>query len=182
MLRKKKGLTPFQRHAARWGGCTECLLRKNRARVVLARGSIPCDVLFVGEAPGDSEDVVGVPFIGPAGRLLDHVIEQAGLGDHRLALTNLVCCVPKDSGNIKGEPPKDAILACRPRLEDFISICGPRLIICVGSLSQRWTPDDGTPMVGIIHPAAILRMDASQRPLAIKRCVVTVADAITTYQ
>lgn len=67
----------FSSHVERWRDCEGCSLSSRRSRVVLYRGKIPCDVLLVGEAPGDSEDVVGVPFVGPAGRLLDAMIAES---------------------------------------------------------------------------------------------------------
>lgn len=179
---RTKRFSVFQQHTTKWRDCDRCLLSKCRNRIVMARGRIPAQILFVGEAPGDSEDVVGLPFVGPAGRLLDHVIERSLDGQYDYAITNLVCCLPKDVSNAKGEPPKEAITACRPRLLEFIGICKPRLIVTVGLLAQKHTPNlEGVARVGITHPAAILRMDASQQPLAIKRCVVAVEDAIANY-
>lgn len=67
----------YSSHVERWKDCEGCSLRDRRTRVVLYRGKIPCDVLFIGEAPGESEDVVGVPFVGPAGKLLDAMIQEA---------------------------------------------------------------------------------------------------------
>lgn len=172
----------FREHVDRWKDCRLCQLCEKRKRVVIARGSVPADVLFIGEAPGDSEDVVGMPFVGPAGRLLDDII-VASMGDEQdYAMTNLVCCIPKDAGNAKGEPPKDAILACRPRLLEFVDICHPKIIVRVGQLSQRWVPQvDDVPQTAITHPAAILRMEPVQKPLAIKRCVVAIRDAVDAY-
>jgi DNA polymerase len=174
--------TQYDNHKTKWIDCQECLLCKCRTNVVIARGKIPSDILFIGEAPGDSEDVIGKPFVGPAGRLLDHIIEQSLDGQHDYTMTNIVCCIPKDVGNAKGEPPKEAILACRPRLLEFIEICQPKLIVTVGLLSSKFLPIlDNIRKIGITHPAAILRMDASQQSLAIKRCVVAVEDAVAAY-
>lgn len=170
-------MTLFQSHCERWRNCQACLLCRSRNRVVLARGKIPAEVLFVGEAPGDSEDVVGKPFVGPAGRLLDYIVNRALDGQHDYAMTNLVCCIPKDSGNSKGEPPKEAILTCKPRLTEFIDICSSKVVIAVGLLAQRHLPAEIL-TASILHPAAILRMDVSQQSLAIKRCIVTVEDAV----
>jgi uracil-DNA glycosylase len=97
-------VTPFQLHVNRWGDCQQCELHRVRHKVVLARGRVPCDVLFIGEAPGASEDVLGLPFVGPAGHMLDYIIERS-IGEHnelrkekglpglRVAMTNLVCCM-----------------------------------------------------------------------------------------
>jgi len=175
-------MTPYQQHVSRWKNCCKCLLHEHRHKVVIARGKVPAEILFLGEAPGDSEDVIGLPFTGPAGKLLDHIIKLGLDGQYDYAITNLVCCIPKDASNSKGEPPKESIIACRPRLTEFIDLCHPRLIIAVGTLSQRNCPTvDGVARANILHPAAILRMDASQQSLAIKRCIVTVESAAATY-
>ena len=70
-------MTPYIKHREKWKDCTRCLLHEHRRKIVLCRGKIPADVLFVGEAPGESEDVLGSPFVGPAAQLLDSLIEQA---------------------------------------------------------------------------------------------------------
>lgn len=141
-------ISSWRQHVARWRDCRECELCSNRKNIVLARGIIPADVVFVGEAPGPSEDVLGSPFVGPAGKLLDRLISEAGwnVSDHgvspvRYAFTNLVACIPKDDQGSKwGEPPKDAILSCAPRLRDFIEVCRPKLIVAVGQLAEKWLP------------------------------------------
>jgi len=172
----------YQRCVDEWRNCDRCLLCNKRNNVVQARGTIPCRVLFVGESPGDSEDVLGRPFVGPAGRLLDYVVEQS-LGDkYPVAMINLVGCIPRDESNAKGEPPKEAIVSCRPRLQRIMELCDPSLIVAVGLLSLKHAPKmDDVMTVSITHPAAILRMDVSQQALAIKRCVITVESAAALY-
>jgi DNA polymerase len=175
-------LSPYQRHVKRWSKCCKCSLHKQRRKVVIARGSVPTDILFVGEAPGASEDVIGRPFVGPAGKLLDRIINQAIDGQFDYCLTNLVCCIPKDEA-VKGKlgaPPTECVIACAPRLYEFIQLCKPRLIVAVGQLSAKHIPqkDLSCPVIEIIHPAAILRMDISQQSLAYQRCVVALEDAI----
>jgi DNA polymerase len=177
----RKRFSMYEQHVAKWKNCQQCSLSEYRTQVVLARGKVPAEILFIGEAPGASEDIIGQPFIGPAGRLLDHIIDRAVDAQYDYALTNLVGCIPKDSDNDKGEPPKEAILACRDRLLEFIEICQPKLIVSVGLLSKKFTPGEIRPIISITHPAAILRMDVSQQTLAIKRCVVTIEDAISLY-
>lgn len=90
-------ISPFQRHKAKWIDCQRCSLCERRKHVVLVRGKIPAPVLFIGEAPGASEDVLGRPFVGPAGKLLDHIIEKGIDGQYDYAITNLVGCIPKPS-------------------------------------------------------------------------------------
>lgn len=182
--------TPFQSHYRRWANCQRCLLSKQRQRICLARGTVPCDVLFIGEAPGSSEDALGKPFCGPAGHLLDQIIEQSlgrtqidvygedSWGLYSYALTNLVACFPrqaKDAG--VNEPPEEAIEACAPRLAEFVRLSRPKLIVLVGKLAEQWGPDQPA-SISITHPAAILRMDVSQKGLAVQRAVVTIADAV----
>ncbi len=177
-------MTPYQRHKKQWSNCKGCLLYKHRKRVVLARGKIPAEILFIGEAPGASEDVLGRPFVGPAGKLLDRIIDRAIDGQHDYALTNLVACIPKEDGKKAGEPPEEAIEACASRLLEFSKICDPLVTICVGRLAAKWVPGILTEenitevFVEIIHPAAILRMDVSQQGLAVQRAIVTIEDAV----
>ena len=184
-------VSPFRQHAERWEHCTACLLCGGRSKVVLARGRIPCDILFVGESPGESEDSLGLPFIGPAGKLLDRIVSEAIEGrEVRIAFTNLVCCIPRDEdGGKTAEPPPEAIEACALRLEEFVALAKPRLIVCVGRLSRNWImgmPNKGKryllldyqgPLVEIVHPAAILRANISQRDLAVQKTVITLREA-----
>lgn len=182
--------TRYSLFQERWQGCTSCHLHKNRQHVVLARGSIPCDVLFVGEAPGVSEDSIGIPFIGPAGKLLDYIRSRAiGSANVSWAMTNLVCCIPLgENGNKTGEPSEEYIRACSVRLYEFLEISRPKLMIAVGSLARDFLeqgykyslniPNREVLQVSIIHPAAILRSNVAQQGLAVQRCVITISNAL----
>jgi len=174
-------MTLYQQHKRKWANCSRCLLHKQRRRIVLARGTIPCNVAFVGEAPGASEDCLGKPFCGPAGHLLQVVINQSLEGCSYL-LTNLVACFPREAKEAgDNEPPDDAIKACAPRLVELIEMAKPGLVVLVGKLARKripWECVDERGWCEIIHPAAILRMDLSQRPLAIKRCIATIRGAL----
>lgn len=184
----------FREHARRWQDCTRCSLCQRRARVVLARGIVPCDLLFVGEAPGESEDALGRPFVGPAGKLLDRIVARAldDLGPFDRAYTNLVACVPREEEGAKaGQPPDEAVKACRPRLEEFLVLADRgqrlRLLVAVGALARDWL-DPGyrhsvrlprpLPQVALVHPAAILRANVAQQGLLIQRAVVTLRNAV----
>lgn len=195
-------LSPWKSHVARWGDCRLCPLCDTRKKIVLARGSLPCDVLFIGEAPGPSEDVIGQPFVGPAGHLLDEIMTRAGFDETDVgvrpvtrAFTNLVACIPKDesSGDKFTEPPLESIKACFPRLVELVRMAKPKLIITVGKLAAKhvygqaqfdpvdWLPENHfIQWEEIIHPAAILRMDLSQRGLQIQRTIVKLSDALET--
>lgn len=185
---KKPKLT-WKHHKKKWIGCVNCHLCEQRDRVVLARGKLPCDVLFVGEAPGGSEDVLGSPFVGPAGKTLDSFIEEAedelNLKPQerlRKAWTNLIGCIPKDEDGRKvTEPPKESIEACAPRLVELATLANARALVMVGNLSQKWCPKilqdfDYEYSIDIIHPAAILRMDPSQQTVAAQRTTVELRD------
>lgn len=152
----------------------------------------------------NSEDVLGKPFVGPAGKLLDEIIaaalDKAGAevdsggftpwgspinvwspADVRIAFTNLVACIPLGGDGAKtAEPTKESIEACRERLEEFITLAMPKLVVCVGKLAEKHLPIywEG-PKVEITHPAAILRADVSQKGLLIQKCIVTLADAVS---
>lgn len=188
--------TPFQIHKRRWINCKRCPLAEHRHKVCLVRGKLPADILFVGEAPGVSEDTLGSPFVGPAGKLLDMILKDAmpprtvevdgelKTIDVRYAITNVIGCIPKDDEKLKvGEPPKFAVVSCRPRLTEIINLVKPRLIVQVGKHSEKYTPaavkdPKKFKWLAVIHPAAIMRMDVSQKGLAIQRTRVAIARAV----
>lgn len=157
--------------------------------------------MFIGEAPGESENVICQPFVGPAGKLLDQIIERALNGTNLThAFTNLVMCIPRDDdGDKAGEPTDDQIEACAPRLVEFVNMCRPSMIVAVGRHAADYT-EPGTKWklkfareyvdhrnlgmypgagvrVAIRHPSFILRMNVAQRGLEIQRCVVAIASA-----
>lgn len=168
-------MTTWKQHVERWRNCQLCDLCQQRSNIVLARGKIPCAVLLVGEAPGESEDALGQPFMGPAGKLLDQILETALQGKHRLAWTNLVACYPKEAKDAgTNEPSRKEIEACAPRLEEFIQLADPRLVVAVGTLAQRWLPEHGRHQCSVAHPAHVLRMPLAQQDFAYQKCVVTI--------
>jgi len=172
----------YKQHKKKWIDCKKCVLCEKRNRVVLARGCLPCDILFVGEAPGVSEDVLGRPFIGPAGKLLDSIIDSVvEIRGARTAFTNLVCCIPKnDGGNKVGEPAKESIDSCAERLKQMVLIANPKVIVAVGKLAKKHVAIicEGIKAISIIHPAAILRLDISQQSLAVHRVKLQLEDLI----
>ena len=179
-------MTPFQRHKRKWSKCTSCELSTQRKRIVIARGSIPSDVLLIGEAPGASENVIGKPFVGPAGKLLDRIIIIGFDGQVNYAITNLVACYPREA-KMAGvnEPPEKCVVACYGRLQEFYEMVQPKVVVCIGKLAKKHAPKALVKCApqsiwNIMHPAAILRLDISQKSLAIKRCIATLEDIITT--
>lgn len=170
--------SPYKIHCDKWCDCQLCPYRDNRKKVALVRGTLPCDVLFIGEAPGASEDVLGSPFTGPAGKLLDSIIARASRQySPALAFTNLVGCIPPKDPQTRAiqSPDVRAIAACRPRLSELYVISEARAVICVGQLATKYVPDvvdflkPGLVADSIIHPAAILRLNASQVSMACDR-------------
>ena len=171
----------------------------------MARGDIPCDVLFVGEAPGVSEDALGQPFVGPAGKLLDRVVSASIPTDNgdcsihplRTAFTNLVACFPREAkATGDHQPAPDEIKACRQRLKEFVRIAKPKAIICVGQLAKKWIVgqaqfcdegEDGNPpwlngeslrFADIDHPAFILRSPDVAQSMLIKRAVLRIKNCV----
>ncbi len=184
-------MTPYSQHRDKWKNCELCNLCERRGKVVLARGTVPADVLFVGEAPGVSEDVLGRPFVGPAGKLLDTIIYSAKIAAMQwpenprfaIAFTNIIACIPKNGGAKIGEPPKYAVEACSDRLTEFIALCNPRLIVAVGKFAinnlGNYTSSGTVEVIEIVHPAAILRADVTQKGMQTQRAVATLADALS---
>lgn len=173
----------WEQYVARWGKCTRCKLHQYRKRVVLAKGPLPNPLCFIGEAPGDGEDVIGVPFVGPAGHLLDYIVEEAlrGYSGKPPAFSNVLACIPKVDW-YKTDPPDWAIKQCRPRLLEFLQICQPKLIIAVGDIAyQNISGGRTAQVVKITHPARILRLQNENQPgasIVVKRCIVKIADSV----
>lgn len=165
----------------RWRRCDACPLHERRSRVVHLRGSAPCDILFIGEAPGHSEDGVGYPFTGDCGRfVLEPLLADAWtrLGrEPPWAVANIVGCLPElATTRLDGAvdwtlrpPTKAEATACRPRLlELLVDVCRPRALVLLGRVAQRYgralpvrlPPEAGGGAFAVLdlpHPAAILR-------------------------
>jgi DNA polymerase len=181
-------LTPA-RDAAR--ACTACDLYKNATQTVFGEGPRRPAIMLVGEQPGDAEDIAGHPFVGPAGKLLDRALEQAGIDRTRVYVTNVVKHFkwePRGKRRIHAKPNAAEIGACRPWLETEIALLKPRVLVCLGAtaaqallgrtfkVSQqrgRFVESSFAPRVtATVHPASILRMrDDETRRLEMKRFV-----------
>ena len=173
-------MTTWLQHVSQWRDCQRCPLSQQRGRICLARGSLPASVLLVGEAPGATEDAKGLPFKGPAGALLDQIIDRSIPQGMTYTLTNLVACFPREAKERgDNEPSTKEVLACRPRLVEFINLAQPRLIVRVGGLATRHLDfNDTTSYVDIVHPAYIIRMPLAQQQMATQRCIVQIRNAI----
>lgn len=155
----------WYRHRQKWKDCIACPLGKQAEHHVFARGQIPCTILFIGEAPGESEDVLGVPFVGPAGKLLDKLLDQTevrmGKQMPPYAITNTLCCFPQDEEG-KPRPPDDfEVDSCMPRLSHFVRISRARCIVGLGKSAQRtlerYPYFETMPNLYLKHPAYFLR-------------------------
>lgn len=148
-----------------WSACRDCGLCATRGRIVVYRGTLGAEVLFVGEAPGREEDAAGQPFVGRSGRLLDQWIERLSLPSW--CITNLVRCRPPDN-----RPPARAEQdACGPKLLAFLAASRPKAVVALGRHAHLWLEARGVDHERIHHPAYYLRGLAKWEPdvAALKR-------------
>ena len=154
--------------------CRNCQLCRRRTNVVFGVGNPNADILFVGEGPGEQEDLQGVPFVGPAGKLLDDMLSIIDLDRTKCYIANIVKCRPP--GN--RDPEEEEQNACIGYLNNQIALIRPKLLICLGSVASKklirpdfritrehgtWIQSNGIWISSIYHPSALLR-DLSKRP------------------
>ncbi len=113
--------------------CCKCRLCKTRTNVVFGEGDPETNLMFVGEAPGEQEDLQGRPFVGRAGQLLTRFLNLYGISRDRVYITNVVKCRPPNNRN----PAPDEIEACWPYLEKQIELIAPNVILCLGAFAAR---------------------------------------------
>jgi uracil-DNA glycosylase len=166
---RREDLVALYREAS---GCLRCPLHQGRTNVVFGNGDADADLMFVGEAPGHHEDLQGLPFVGRAGGLLDHLLEEIGLSRQQVFVANVVKCRPP--GN--RDPQPDEIESCRPYLQRQIELIEPKVICTLGNFATKLltrsnrgiTGVHGRPQVHelggrtvriypLYHPAAALR-------------------------
>jgi uracil-DNA glycosylase family protein len=158
-------------------GCRGCDLWVNATQTVFGEGPRAADVMLVGEQPGDQEDRQGHPFVGPAGKLLDAGLEQAGINRKRVYVTNSVkhfkFVVIERGRRLHKKPSAGEIRACNPWLQEEIRVVKPRVIVALGATAAqallgkqfRVTQQRGKPLpsefaeaiVATVHPSAVLR-------------------------
>lgn len=153
----------WSEHRAQWSGCTRCRLHNGRRSVVLGRGNLRPRHLFVGIGPGEVEDRKGLPFVGPAGRLLDRCILEAGGTPRACFFLNLVACRPTEDGISNRNPRDDEVGACWSRLTDALSIVRPReSVILLGHFVQAYLEEkdwiSGIKIHRLWHPAYVVRL------------------------
>jgi uracil-DNA glycosylase len=172
-------------------GCRACDLWRQATQTVFGEGGAAAEVMFVGEQPGNDEDLAGHPFVGPAGRILNDALEQAGIAREQTYVTNVVKHFKweaRGKRRIHAKPKAGEIAACRPWLDAEISVVHPIIIVCLGATAAkallgnafkvsidhgRFVPSALAPLVtATVHPSSILREPDSTARRAAMRAFV----------
>ena len=157
-------------------GCRACDLYKTGTQTVFGEGAEHAEIMFVGEQPGDREDLEGKPFVGPAGRLLDEALREAGIDRDKVYITNAVKHFkwkPQGKRRLHQKPNAAEINACRPWLDAEIAVVKPRVLVLLGATAAqallgrdfrvsvdrgKFIERPGLPlMMATVHPSSILR-------------------------
>jgi len=156
------------------GDCRRCKLCEERTQIVFGSGDTHASLMFVGEAPGEEEDVQGVPFVGRAGQLLTKMIQAMGLTREAVYIANIVKCRPPNNRN----PEPDEIAACSPFLRKQIQAIRPKVICCLGAfaahtllatterisdLRGKFFDYEGSKLIPTFHPAYLLRNPSAKK-------------------
>jgi uracil-DNA glycosylase len=184
----EKPSLPKLREAA--AGCTACPLHETGTQTVFGEGTSKAEVVFVGEQPGDQEDLQGKPFVGPAGKLFDKALEDAGIDRRQVYVTNVVKHFKwqaRGKRRIHQKPNWSEIAACRPWLDAELEVIEPRVLVCLGATAaqallgrdfrvskQRGElveSDLAENVIATVHPSSILRADDDTRELEYRELV-----------
>jgi len=158
--------------------CRGCPLYANATQAVFGEGTLTAEVMLVGEQPGDQEDLAGAPFVGPAGKVLDRALEEAGIDRSTTYVTNAVKHFKwkaRGTRRIHDKPSWTEMMACRPWLDAELELVKPRALVLLGATaaqsllgkSFKVTQERGKPLdseladlvVATIHPSAVLRAE-----------------------
>lgn len=169
-----KGLNAVREDAE---DCTRCDLYRNATQTVFGEGRRSAKAVFVGEQPGDREDIEGRPFVGPAGRLFDAILEEAGIERTKTYVTNAVKHFkfePRGKRRIHSKPNAGEIRACRWWLEQELTLIAPRIVVALGATAARSLTGkavavrklrgrvvesiEGAPVFITVHPSSLLRI------------------------
>ncbi len=162
--------------------CRNCDLWRNATQTVFGQGPAPAEAMVVGEQPGDQEDRAGAPFVGPAGRVLDDGLREAGIDRERVYVTNAVKhfkWAPKGKRRIHQKPNREEVHACAPWLESELAVVQPNVLVLLGAVaaqsvlgsSFRVTAERGRLLesnlaphvLATVHPSSILRGEPENR-------------------
>ncbi len=157
-------------------GCQGCELGRTRSNLVFGVGNPESEIMLIGEGPGEQEDLQGVPFVGPAGKLLDSMLQMIDLDRNKVYIANMVKCRPPRNR----DPQPAEQVACRGWLNRQIELVDPKIIVCLGRIAAmgiikddfritrehgQWFTLGGRMYMATYHPSALLR-DPSKRPEA----------------
>lgn len=158
--------------------CSRCELCQTRTNVVIGDGNPAAGILFVGEGPGEQEDLSGKPFVGPAGQLLDEMLNIIDLDRRKFYIANIVKCRPPHNRDPKEEEQE----ACIGYLREQIALVQPKVLVCLGRIAAMklirpdyritrehgsWVEQNGIWLTAFYHPSALLR-DPTKRPEAFR--------------
>src|SRR5499425_1300430 len=178
--------------------CTACHLYQHATQTVFGEGPIDASIMLIGEQPGDYEDVAGKPFVGPAGKILDQALEEAGIDRKEVYVTNAVKHFkwePRGKRRIHQKPNSREIAACRPWLEAELRIVRPNLIVAMGATAAqaifgpgfRVTRERGKVLsskvaprvLATVHPSSLLRQpDEESREREYKHFIADLRAAV----
>lgn len=169
-MRREPKVDTAELHADRWAHCGACGLAATRRHAAPGAGVLPCALLVLGEAPGKSEDVRGVPFCGPSGRLRRQLWGAAEKLARAQAppeyISNVLACRPCDARFGPNRAPlAEEVAACWPRLQELAVLARPDRVVFLGDVAERYGRKlwpDGTKLV---HPAHILRNGGTESPM-----------------
>ena len=155
--------------------CRKCKLWETRNNVVIGKGNRNADIMFIGEGPGQQEDLTGIPFVGPAGQLLDKMLNAIDLTIDDVYIANIVKCRPPNNR----DPQEEEQEACLNYLRYQLVLVKPKIIVCLGRIAgtaiisptfritkQRgqWIERKGYWITATFHPSALLRDESKKRP------------------
>ena len=154
-------------------GCNKCKLCKTRTNIVFGTGNKNADLMFIGEGPGQDEDIQGIPFVGKAGKLMNMAFEGIGINREDVYIANIVKCRPPLNRN----PENDEAVACMDYLRNQVMLIKPKIIVLLGNVALKnilgnefaittargkWVEKKGILYMPTFHPAALLRDDTKK--------------------
>ncbi|HAZ19220.1 MAG TPA: uracil-DNA glycosylase [Clostridiales bacterium] len=164
--------------------CHQCALGKTRTNLVFGRGNPEAMLMLIGEAPGEQEDLTGLPFVGAAGKLLDHYLTYVEINENDYYIANILKCRPP----YNRDPLSEEEEICIGHLRAQTAIIRPKLIVCLGRIAAMriikpdfritrehgvWREKAGVQMTAVYHPAALLRDPRKSEEMLLDMLVVS---------
>ena len=155
--------------------CRKCKLWETRKNVVIGSGNKNAEIIFIGEGPGQQEDLTGIPFVGAAGQLLDKILNAVNIKRDDVYIANIVKCRPPNNR----DPHLDEQEACINYLRYQLMLVKPKIIVCLGRIAAQviispnfkitkergiWYDRKGYKIIATYHPSALLRDESKKRP------------------